>query len=304
LVARKAGIEVKKIILLPIGGMAVMGEKKLGAFDEFKMAIAGPMFNFAFCALLAVLITALQLPVYSLDAWNAALEPGAKFALLPLLLSSYFWLNWMLGTFNLFLPAIPLDGGRVFRSVLAMVMGYVDATRLAANVSKVVTVFLFLFAFFTGNLILVAISVFIYLGSTAELEFALSNELLAGVPVKRVLRKNFLVVDYDDAIADVVGDMIASKSLVAFIAMDGHVGVASLYDLRHVPKSKWANVGIGKVAHKVRPINSAHSIMDALKRMNAEQLEALPVVERKGIIGVVFRDDIAKVFEILKVASE
>ncbi len=267
LIAKKEGIEVKRIVLLPIGGMAVMSETKLSAFDEFRMAIAGPMFNFAFCFLIALGIWAFGIPVYDLASWNLALEVPGVIPFFPFIVSSYFWLNWLLGVFNLFIPAIPLDGGRVFRSMLALGMRYVDATRIATRVSRIVTIFLFLFAFLTYNLILMVISVFIWLGSAAEMEFALSDELLAGVPLANVLRTNYLLVDDDDSIDQVVEDMITSRSLVALIELDGHIGTTSLYDIRHVPKSKWKATKIGRVARKLRPISVNHSIMDALKKM-------------------------------------
>jgi CBS domain-containing protein len=232
------------------------------------------------------------------------LDTGGAIAFIPFLVSSYFWLNWLLGVFNLFIPAIPLDGGRVFRSMLAMGMKYVDATKVATRVSRIVTIFLFLFAFLTYNLILMVISVFIWLGSAAEMEFALSDELLAGVPLANVLRKNYLLVDDDDSIDMVVEDMITSRSLVALIELDGHIGTTSLYDIRHVPKSKWKSTKIGRVARKLRPISVNHSIMDALKKMNKDQVDALPVTYKNRLKGVVFRDDILKVFEILKVVNE
>jgi len=304
LMAKREGVEVKKIVLLPIGGMAVMSETKLSAFDEFRMAIAGPLFNFAFCLVIALAVYALGIPILGLDGWNLAIENPVGISLITLFVSSYFWLNWLLGVFNLFIPAIPLDGGRVFRSMLAMGMKYVDATRVATRVSRIVTIFLFLFAFFTYNIILMVISVFIWLGSAAEMEFALSDALLAGVPLNNVLRTNYLLVDDDLTIDMVVADMITSRSLVALIEMDGHIGTTSLYDIRHVPKSKWKTTKIGRVSRKLKPIGAKHSIMDALKRMNKEQVDALPVTYKRKLKGVVFRDDILKVFEILKVVNE
>ena len=64
LVAKRKGIEVKKIILLPIGGMAVIENiEELDPWSEIKMAIAGPLFNFAVVGICLLISVALNYPI-------------------------------------------------------------------------------------------------------------------------------------------------------------------------------------------------------------------------------------------------
>jgi Zn-dependent protease/CBS domain-containing protein len=308
-VAKRFGIDVRKIILLPIGGMAVMEESRLKPVNEFSMAVAGPFFNII---IVYLLVAGLSLSgaqtggaplLYDFASWNLALEGAIKIPYAALLFSSAVWLNILLAVFNLFVPAIPLDGGRAFRAFLAIAMkDYVKATRVAANVSTVLTFLLFIWAVLSFNIILLLISIFIYFGASAELEYALSSKLLSHLPVGRLARQNFLVVRPGETLSNVLSDMISSRSLVAFVRSNGGFRTASLYDIRHVPKARWSRTPIGAVAVELRPVAADLPVSDVLREMGRAGSDALPVVDAQGrLVGVVFRDDVSSVFEILKV---
>lgn len=304
LVARYNGIRVKRIVLLPIGGMAAMDEKQLKPYPEFKMAIAGPLFNYLLCATIALAVQGFNLPfLISWADWNLVLEGSLAVPLSTLLVSSTFWLNWVLGTFNLFLPAIPLDGGRVFRSAIALVTDYVTATRIATTVSTVITFFLFLYALVTFNIILLIISVFVYFAAVSELDYALSNKLLSHFPLSKLVRKNYLVLPPSTKLDEAIAEMIASRTLVIFTKMGKELELVSLYDITHVPKSKWKTTSLKPVARKLKPAKLGDSLPSVLRSMTKKGVEALPVMGRGKLEGVVFRDDIQRVFEILKVSN-
>ena len=305
LIAKMSGITVKKIVLLPIGGMAAMDETIIKPYSEFKMAIAGPLFNYTLCALVLIVLhlTGWQLMLNWAD-WNAVIEGTISVPLSMLIVSSAFWLNWLLGSFNLFVPAIPLDGGRVFRSALALFMDYVNATRIATTVSTVITIFLFIYALLTFNILLVVISAFVYLGAVSELEYALSNKLLAHFPLSKLVRQNYIIMSPRKHLDKALEEMIASRSLVVFTrTSEDHVEQVSLYDIRHVPKAKWKKTTIGEVARKVTPVDINDPLTPVMRSMARRGLEAVPIVKKGEITGVVFRDDIDRVFEILKVSN-
>lgn len=121
-VARAFGVRVPRILLLPIGGMAEFDRIPRRPAHEILIALAGPAVN-------AVIVAGL-LPFTSIPsrAELASLEVGP----LQLLLL----MNFMMGTFNL-LPVFPMDGGRVLRAFLARKTSYLQATRWAATVGKV-----------------------------------------------------------------------------------------------------------------------------------------------------------------------
>jgi len=155
LVARRFGVRVPRILLLPIGGMAQFDRIPREPSQELWITVAGPAVNFVLVAILLPLtwrglIQNQQLPDHSVAS----------------LLEQLCMANLVMGTFNL-LPVFPMDGGRIFRALLAMKLPYLRATQWAARVGKVLalgfaalalvyfdhplTCALFLFIFWAGD---------------------------------------------------------------------------------------------------------------------------------------------------------
>ncbi|NPV73831.1 MAG: peptidase M50 [Pelotomaculum sp.] len=110
--ARRAGVHVSDIELLPFGGVShIGGEVVVDPSREVLVASAGPAVNL----LLAGLATAVK----NYGLWDSSLGPF------------FLQCNLMMAAFNL-LPALPLDGGRIFRSYLAKRVGFKLATYRAA----------------------------------------------------------------------------------------------------------------------------------------------------------------------------
>jgi len=127
--ARSFGIRTPRILLMPIGGMAEMDSIPRRPRDEIIIALAGPAVNYL---LIGVLLLFVRFPAN----WN----DWAYLELSPMGLGRYLVLaNLVMGVFNL-LPAFPMDGGRVFRALLAMRFPYLRATRIAAHTGKVIAV--------------------------------------------------------------------------------------------------------------------------------------------------------------------
>ncbi|MDO8627991.1 MAG: site-2 protease family protein, partial [Candidatus Diapherotrites archaeon] len=155
------GIKVEKIILLPIGGISVAKKMPEQAYKEFLIAIAGPFFNFLMIAIIAGIVY-----------FNPELFPSIEMisnpdtfnnTILQFPLFSLFWVNLILGVFNLFVPALPLDGGRVLRSILAMKFGFNKATHLASKISTIISVVLGFIGLLGGNFLLIIVAGFVYL---------------------------------------------------------------------------------------------------------------------------------------------
>lgn len=124
--ARRFGVRVPRILLLPIGGMAEMETIPRRPREEIIIALAGPAVNY-------LIIGALMIFVRFPTGWNPAYFEltGAEF------LRHLVLVNLIMGVFNL-LPAFPMDGGRVFRALLATRLSYLSATRIAVGVGKLV----------------------------------------------------------------------------------------------------------------------------------------------------------------------
>ncbi len=147
LTARRFGIETVDITLLPIGGAARLRQIPRVPLQEFLVAIAGPAVNVLIAAAIAIVLLvslgSTQLLAYlgaalgladeaTIQAVNDVLSKPSWVSFLLFL----FAVNIALVLFNL-LPAFPMDGGRVLRSLMAMMMPYLQATRWAQRVGLV-----------------------------------------------------------------------------------------------------------------------------------------------------------------------
>ena len=118
LVARLFGLKIKGITLFIFGGMAEMANDPKTPTTELMMAIAGPIGSF-------VLAGAFYLIMLLGNAAGAGQPIVMVFSYLALI-------NTVLAVFNL-IPAFPMDGGRMLRAVLAMIVPRPRATRWAAT---------------------------------------------------------------------------------------------------------------------------------------------------------------------------
>jgi Zn-dependent protease len=158
LMARRFGIRTREITLYPVGGVAMLEGMPRRPREQLWVALAGPLVNFALAALFGGLAIWGGVPVRS------PFGDGSLWGVLCVI-------NLVMGGFNL-LPALPMDGGRVLRALLAMRMEPVRATAIAARTARYVALAMALWAMYSGNPVLIAIAVFVYFASGAEQRMA------------------------------------------------------------------------------------------------------------------------------------
>jgi Zn-dependent protease len=160
--ARAFGIRTPDITLWPFGGVARLNRIPDKPWQELIVAIAGPLVN--------VVIAALLFLIHGTAGIQQAehLEsPRVD------LLAKLAWVNVILVLFNL-IPAFPMDGGRVLRALLAMVMPYAQATQIAARLGQGLALLFAVFGFIY-NPILIFIAFVIFVGAQQELAMARAN---------------------------------------------------------------------------------------------------------------------------------
>jgi stage IV sporulation protein FB len=113
MVAKKLGVQATEVELLPFGGVTRMGsEPALEPAKELYIALAGPASNGL------MVLAALTCKNYGL--WDDSIGPF------------FLQSNVLIAAFNA-LPALPLDGGRVYRALLSGSLGIKKATYRAAS---------------------------------------------------------------------------------------------------------------------------------------------------------------------------
>lgn len=209
LVARRFGIRTIEIVMFPIGGVS-RPERQPKAREEVWIALAGPTVNL----LIAVGLLAWVASRQGFVALEQLREPtDANLAERIALGNLTLWL------FNL-LPAYPMDGGRILRSLLALRKSHEDATRIAASAGQVLAVFLGLAGLLWGNFILVFVALFVYLGASQEGMAARGRILTSGFPVHAAMITDFRTLQHGDTIRD-AGNLLLATSQHDFPVMHG-----------------------------------------------------------------------------------
>ncbi|MFD2564377.1 site-2 protease family protein [Aquimarina rubra] len=204
LTARKFGVETKKITLLPIGGVASMDTIPENPKEELLIALAGPAVNIVIALVLAFFV---PLQLFFGKAPDS-LETTLDHVTLQNLVLYLFSVNIILALFN-FIPAFPMDGGRVFRALLAMKMDRVKATSMAAGLGEIIA-FVFLLIGVLYNPFLILIALFIYFGANAENKMVQQLALIKGHTVEEAMLTNITVLKPDNTIEDVIEVLLKS----------------------------------------------------------------------------------------------
>jgi Zn-dependent protease len=182
LVAQRYGIRIASIVLHLLGGMALMTRPPERPRHEIFIAAAGPAVSFTL----------------GLALWGIGTIFGSDFSALftgrleaSTLISFGAYVNLLMGVFNL-LPALPMDGGRIFRAALAERLGTLSATRIAAWVSRAFGAVFIAFGLYTGQYSLLIVAAMLFLMVWNEQRVAEAQEAAKQRATERETREEFI----------------------------------------------------------------------------------------------------------------
>ncbi len=295
LVARAYRIPVRSITLFVLGGVAQITREAAKPLHELLMAAAGPFTSFALALVFGGIWAALGAqdtrPLDYVLVWLALM-------------------NVILGVFNL-LPAFPMDGGRVFRSLIWMVTRNYDlATGIAAWTGRA-------FAFAGITLGLAAIlGRNVYIAEDAMsggwlifLGLFLENAARKSLQQNRLVRELRLykaedlmhrdppVVDGAQTVGALARGVLELNPRVFYMVQEkgSLAGILSGYEMREVPEDRWDSVTASQAMiprAALRAATRERLISDVLLEMEIEELLHMPVVEDGRVVGIVARDRI------------
>jgi Zn-dependent protease/CBS domain-containing protein len=290
-VARHYGIKVRKIILYPIGGVSEIEEIPDNPSQEWRMAVAGPLTSLVLGAtLLAVSLFALQ-QTFSIYTFITITDN---------FLTDLATLNILLGAFNL-IPAFPMDGGRVFRALLAERLKYSDATRYAVYIGKIFGIAMVLLGIVYINFLLILVGIFVYIGASEEAEQTIISTTLAGVRVKDVMQSQIGFVTPQQTISEVLEVMFKNRYHDALVEKDGiFQGIVTWNELMKIKLEERSMLRVEQMPLKNISVFEDESILEVNKLITREKIDLIPVVDRElptKIIGVLTSEAIAEAYE-------
>jgi len=172
LMARRFHIRTKDIIITPIGGIARLEGMPQRPIHELLVAFAGPLVNLFLALIFFCVLYAMETEDFFLrekESIEVLTDPVGFIFLIAMM-------NTILFVFNL-IPAYPMDGGRILRSLLSMKMSKAKATIIAANVGRVMAIGFIVFGAYNRMITLLFIGIFIYIVATREYQMAMVQKL-------------------------------------------------------------------------------------------------------------------------------
>jgi Zn-dependent protease len=288
LYALRRGGRVRGITLLLIGGVSEIAELPRTGRDEAVMALVGPVTSLVLGGAFWVLSRAVA---------SAAMFDW-RFALFQLT-----YLNVALGLFNL-LPAFPMDGGRILRGLLADRKGLLRATRIASETGKAFAVAFGLLGLAAGNVLLVAIAFFVYLGAEAENRSVLVKALLGHIRVRDLVTAPAEPIAPSVSVFAAGERMLRERKVGLPVAEGARVlGVVGLEDVQRVPPEERAAVPVASVVRPVPPVRADDPASRVLGLLAEARGALVPVVDGGAVVALLSDADVGRALRLSRLEA-
>lgn len=293
-VARSKGVDVRGITLFLFGGVSNLRGEPRRAQDEFAIAVAGPATSLVLGALFGAGWAVLRF--WSGGAAGISANLGV--------------INAVIAVFNL-MPGFPLDGGRVFRSLLWWRnKNLLSATRSASQVGQLFAYLLMgvgVVSFFLGNLIggiwLFIIGIFLRGASAASYQQTLAQVVLRGVTAAEAATRDCQPVPPDLSLEQVVDSHILRRNVRCFpVQADGDLqGLVTLSDIRGIPRDQWPMTSVSKAMtplDRLQTVPPDEDLRRVVEIMAQTDINQVPVVQEGRLVGLISRSDIIRLIQV------
>jgi len=287
--ARRDGVEIEGITLWLFGGVARFKNMFPSAGAELRIALAGPIVSLLLASLLIGLsaVGGLGAAVGGVTAWLG-------------------YINLILLVFNL-APALPLDGGRVFRALLWMRSGdFAKATRTAAGVGRGFGYLLvglgLLFFIVQGawsGAWLAFLGWFLLGASAAEARYGLLREALGDLRVRDLMIRKPETVPAAASLAEFIDSVAHIHHFTTYpVTDDGHIlGLLPFAAVARVPRAAWESTRVGDC---MLPIGETPTVrvdeplLDAVGEMQEGPLDRALVLDGDRVVGLLSITDVGR----------
>ncbi len=266
--ARARGIQVEGITLFIFGGMARIRSEATNPKDEFLITVVGPLSS----ALIGGILLVFARLGESLGLHRAFISVAEYLAIL----------NFILAVFNL-VPGFPLDGGRLFRSLVWHITKDVrKATRMAAFTGQGFGYLMIGFgvlSLFRGYLVsgiwLIFIGWFLSQAAAFSYRQLIMRRILQGVKVQEAMTRNPETVAPDVTLRDLVDNYFLVRRYSVFPVLDSDgrpLGLITLRQVKEIDRDEWPTTQVSSVMTKiceavtVRPDDSLAQVLGKLEK--------------------------------------
>jgi Zn-dependent protease/predicted transcriptional regulator len=287
--AKRDGMEIDGITLWLFGGVAKFRGMFPTAGAELRIALAGPIVSAVLAAAFIGIAAAVREPD-QLDGVAAWLG----------------YINFFLLAFNM-LPALPLDGGRVFRALVWKYRGdFAFATRIASAVGRA-----FAFVMIGGGLALLFgtqswsgawlafLGWFLLQAATGEAHVLAVRESLRGVRVVDVMTSSPVTVPPDLSLEQFVDGVAFAHRYTSYpVVEDGKaIGLLPFSRVASVPRADWGRVSVRDrmlPRQDVPVVHTGDELLDAVASVRANGVNRALVLDGERLVGLLSMTDVAR----------
>ncbi|MDA1096069.1 MAG: site-2 protease family protein [Chloroflexi bacterium] len=294
IMAKGLGHTVESITLFFLGGVSQIRNEAKSAGEEFRIAVVGPLTSFVLAGLFFLTQTLLGDSAEQLQALTKYLT----------------FINLAVAIFNL-IPAFPLDGGRVLRSLVWRATGSMVRANTAATTTGSLLgfgmiglgVYLAMTASLFSGLWVIFIGWFIHSTAASSRSNYALRDALTGRRVRDAMRTDFPTVAPGMSIRQMIDQHALKDFEHAYVVKLGDTvqGIVTLGDLRQIPATEWAEHWISEVmVRRDRLVTVAPSdpLFAALRMIAEHDLNQVAVFEGDAMVGLLSRADVLRVAEI------
>ncbi len=292
LIARRRGLPMKGITLFIFGGVAEMSDEPENPKTELVMAAAGP-------------VSSIVLGLFFLLLRMAAKAGGWPVPVLGVVTYLAF-INFILAAFNL-LPAFPLDGGRILRSLLWQRQGSLRrATRISSRIGGwfgmlliVIGAFNFIGGNFIGGAWWFLIGLFLRSAAQTAYRQVVVRKTLEGEKVERFMNRDPVTVPAEATVEELVNDYIYRHHFKMYPVLEGErlTGCVTTRQVKEIPREEWPKRRVGELVDGCSAENTVNPETDAvtaLTVMNRTENGRLLVVENGRLAGLITLKDLLR----------
>jgi Zn-dependent protease/predicted transcriptional regulator len=290
-VAQHYKIPVASITLFVFGGLARIGREPSSAKQEFNIAIAGPISSFLLSG-----------------AFYLVAHDSGNFEMIGATCDWLAKINFVLAAFNL-VPGFPLDGGRVFRAIAwGITRDFSKATRIASQSGQLFAYFMIFGGIFTalrgnwfGGLWWVFIGWFLLSAAQESYAQVAIRNTLTGLRASDIMSQDVPTVPRDLSLENYVHEVLRTGRRCHIVTGNGNpVGLVTLHAVRDVPRDEWSNTSIQAAMRpidKIKWASPSEPVLGVLERMQADDINQMPVLDDGHIVGMIARDSILRVLQ-------
>jgi Zn-dependent protease len=294
LAARRYGIRTLEIVMFPIGGIS-RPERQPKPSEELPISLAGPLVNLLIAAALLGWV-AMQQGWVALETLREPTDAN--------LAERIAAGNLALFLFNL-LPAYPMDGGRILRSLLALNRPVEQATRIAAGAGQGLAILMGLVGLLWGNFMLIFIALFVYLGAFQEGAAARGRIFTSGFPVSAAMITDLRTLTHGQTIRQ-AGQLLLSTSQHDFPVMHGDAVIGLL--TRSALVQAMLNQGpeayvSGAMSREFTRLDPALPLVDALPRLSGPAACALVMDSEDHLVGMLTSEHLSEFIVLRQVSA-